>query len=175
MRDLEEILLIDGYNIINGWPILTESAMDDLDLARNQLINIMMDYQGYIGGKIIIVFDAYNSNELKEKIELYNDGKVEVVFTRKHETADHYIERYVTNVPKYQKVSVATSDGLEQTMVMARGAIRISARELLERVKLAQNEINKKYIEKPKVKSNTLRDLASPEVVAVLERLRRER
>jgi len=167
--------LIDGYNIINAWPELAEAAKDDLDLARSRLINIMMDFQGYCGNLIIIVFDAYNSDAAKETLEFYNDGRVEVVFTRKHETADHYIERYVSTVPKYQKISVATSDGLQQTIVMAKGAVRISARELLSRVQLAQKEINKNYLDKPKVKSNTLRDLASPEIVEILERLRRER
>ena len=173
MRGLLDILLVDGYNIINAWPDLRKTIGHSLEDARGQLLDIMQDFQGYTGYRIIVVFDAHMIKGGIEKKE--TAGNVEVVYTRENETADRYIERWTDGIQKNMHVMVATSDFLQQTIVMARGAVRISARELLEQVKHYQKKINSEYLEKPKPKSNTLKDWASPEIMEVLERWRRQR
>ena len=134
MRAMQEILLVDGYNIIHAWSDLKTTAEYSLEDARHALLEIMQDYQGYSGYRIIVVFDAHMIPGGLEKKEII--GGVEVVYTRENETADRYIERFVDGLPEYVRVMVATSDYLQQTIVMSRGAVRISARELLEQVRL---------------------------------------
>lgn len=168
-----EILLVDGYNIINSWPQLRQTALDSLDNARKQLIDILQDYQGYKGLKIIVVFDAHLTKGGQEKKEAYGD--LEVVYTREHESADHYIERWTDSITRHMRVTVATSDFLQQTIILSKGATRISARELLEQVQLTQKEIAKQYLKRIRPKSNTLEDWASPEIIEILERWRRQR
>lgn len=168
-----EILLVDGYNILNAWPDLKKAAEHSFNDARQQLLDIMQDYQGYKGYRIIVVFDAHLIKGGLEKKE--TAGEVEIVYTRENETADHYIERWTDGIQKNMHVTVATSDFLQQTIILSRGATRISARELLDQVKLFQREIGRDYLEKPKPKSNALENWASPEVKETLERWRRQR
>lgn len=141
----EEILLIDGYNIIFAWDELKEMSKLNLEAARDMLIDILRNYHGYTGMKIILVFDAYKQKGTPEHIEIYEDMKV--VFTKENETADRYIETFVTENAKNYKITVATSDGLEQTMVFGQGALRMPARELKERIK-DTNKAIKEFISK---------------------------
>lgn len=170
---MTDILLVDGYNIINAWPALRQMAKENLDDARKQLVDILLDYQGYMGIKIILVFDAHLTRGRREKRELYGD--LEVVFTKEDESADHYIERWTDGITRNMRVTVATSDYLQQTIVLSKGATRISARELLEQIQEARKDMAKEYLEKPKPKSNTLEDHANPEIIEILERWRRHR
>jgi predicted RNA-binding protein with PIN domain len=169
---LREILLVDGYNIIHAWSELKRIAQDSLEDARHALVEIMQDFQGYLGYRIIIVFDAHMIQGGLEKKEIF--GGVEVVYTKENETADRYIERMVDGIPKNVRVMVATSDYLQQTIVMSRGAVRISARELMEQVKHYRKSLVKEYLEKPEPKSNTLEDWAEPEVAKILNRWRKQ-
>ena len=168
-----DILLVDGYNIINAWPDLRRTAEHSLEDARGQLLDIMQDFQGYNGYRIIVVFDAHMIKGGIEKRETM--GNVEVVYTKENETADHYIERWTDGIQKNMHVMVATSDFLQQRIVMAKGAVRISARELLEQVEDFQRKIAREYLEKPKPKSNMLKDSVDPEIIRVLERWRKQR
>ena len=124
------MLVVDGYNILNA----REGAMDGtLADARDRLIAQLEDYAGYSGQKILLVFDAWQSDRLQRSSEEH--GPLTVVFTRKGETADHYIERYCETVVRdvesgRLELRVATSDALEQTVVLGRGAGRVSAREI---------------------------------------------
>ncbi len=172
MRAMQEILLVDGYNIIHAWSDLKTTAEYSLEDARHALLEIMQDYQGYSGYRIIVVFDAHMIPGGLEKKEII--GGVEVVYTRENETADRYIERFVDGLSEYVRVMVATSDYLQQTIVMSRGAVRISARELLEQVRLFKRDIKKEYLDKPEPKSNTLEEWASPEVAKILDRWRKQ-
>ena len=117
MRAMQEILLVDGYNIIHAWSDLKTTAEYSLEDARHALLEIMQDYQGYSGYRIIVVFDAHMIPGGLEKKEII--GGVEVVYTRENETADRYIERFVDGLPEYVRVMVATSDYLQQTIVMS--------------------------------------------------------
>ena len=170
---MKEVLLVDGYNIIHAWPELKEISKLSLEEARHALVEIMQDFQGYKAYQIIVVFDAYMiSGGLEKKLKY---GQVEVVFTKENETADHYIERWADVAPKNVQVFVATSDHLQQTIELSRGAVRVSARELWDQVKSFRKEIGKIYLEKPEIRSNPLENWASPEIIEVLERWRRQR
>jgi len=170
---LEEILIVDGYNIIHAWPDLKKIAQYSLEEARHSLLEILQDFQGYKGYRIIVVFDAHMTKGGLEKRE--TAGNVEVIFTREGETADHFIERWTDGIQKNMHVMVATSDFLQQTIVMSRGAVRISARELLDQIELSKKKIDDEYLRKPKPKTNPLGDWAKPEIADILERWRRQR
>ena len=128
-----EFLLVDGYNIINAWPELSEEVRNvDLASARDRLIDIMADYAASTGISVIIVFDAHQVEKNTRTIQ--NIDGVEVVYTKSGETADHYIEKVVDAIGREVKVKVAASDWIEQQIVIGRGGHRISARELYQEV-----------------------------------------
>ncbi len=170
---LREYLVVDGYNVINAWPELKKIADDSLEDARQRLVDILRDYQGYKGIGVIIVFDAHMTDSPLGHTEQY--GKVQVVYTKKHETADHYIERWVNEHSKNKNVWVATSDFLEQTIIMSRGGIRMSARELRDEIQRLRRERDRKYILKKEVNTNNLGDRIDPDILGKLEAWRRKR
>lgn len=132
-------LLIDGYNMIFSWPDLKKLAAEGLRFARMRLIDRIANYQAYMEYDATLVFDAYKVIGALEKTENYGDLKV--VYTKEGETADRYIERTVAQLPKGSKVMVATSDQLEQISILGHGGMRIPAREFLEYVENAEEEI----------------------------------
>lgn len=168
----DEYLLVDGYNIIFSWETLKKIAENSLEEARDKLIDILGDYQGYKKINLILVFDAHKVKGGVGSIYRYND--IFVVYTKEAETADNYIERTTTVMRGKYKVKVATSDGLEQVIIMSKGAIRISARELEEDVKLAKKHIREKINEIKPVKNNMLIDNLDRETAAWLEKMRRQ-
>ncbi len=129
----EEYLLVDGYNIIYAWDELRELAKDNLDGARGRLMDILCNYQGYYGMHLILVFDAYKVRGNPGSTARYHN--IDVVYTKEAETADQYIEKVTHEIGRKYRVRVATSDGLEQLIIMGSGAIRISAGDLYEEVK----------------------------------------
>lgn len=128
-----EYLFVDGYNIINSWENLRELSSLSLEVAREELINIMAEYQHYCDVKVIIVFDAHMVKTNSGKVE--NIKGVEVVFTKENETADQYIEKVLDEIGRVKSVRVATSDWMEQQIILGRGGTRISARELEAEIK----------------------------------------
>ena len=132
-------MLVDGYNIIFAWDELKELAKDNLNMARDRLIDILCNYQGFKQCNLILVFDAYKVKGnvgSAEKIDNIN-----VVYTKEAETADMYIEKITHEIGKKHRVRVATSDNLEQIIILGNGATRLSANELLQEVKLAEKTI----------------------------------
>ena len=142
----EAVLLIDGYNMIFAWDELKEMSKLNLESARNLLIETLCNYQGYRGENIIVVFDAYKQPGNIGMSEMIND--VKVVYTKEGETADQYIEKYVLEHVNKMKITVATSDGLEQMMIFGQGALRMSARELRQRILDTNAEIRERYLQK---------------------------
>ncbi len=140
------VLLIDGYNVIFAWDELKEMSKLNLEAARSLLIETLQNYQGYTGEAMILVFDAYKQVGNIGMTEKY--GELTVVYTREGQTADQYIEKYVLENVKKQKITVATSDGLEQMMIFGQGALRMPVRELQERVLSASREIRERYLGK---------------------------
>lgn len=125
---LPECLLVDGYNIIYSWDSLKKAAAENLDSAREMLINMLCNYQGYRKCLLILVFDAYkvkkNMGSIEKKDNIY------IVYTKEAQTADNYIEKVTHDLTQNYQVYVATSDALEQTIIASKGGMRISAREL---------------------------------------------
>ena len=134
-----EYLLVDGYNIIFSWDELKRIAADNIDLARSMLVNTMCNYQGVKQCEVIVVFDAYKIKSSSREVEKYNN--ISIVYTREAETADMYIEKISHELSRKHRVRVATSDGLEQLIILGNGAYRITASELLEEVKLTDKLI----------------------------------
>ncbi len=134
-----EYLLVDGYNIIHSWDRLKQYAKENLDLARSQLINIMCNYQGFKQCEVIVVFDAYKLPYHANEIEKVNG--ITVVYTKTAETADTYIEKTAHQLSKTHRVKVATSDGLEQIIILGAGALRMTANELLDEVNSVEEAI----------------------------------
>lgn len=135
----EDYLLVDGYNIIFAWEELSELAKVNLDSARGKLMDILSNYQGYRKMTLILVFDAYKVKGNPGSVFLYHN--VNVVYTKEAETADQYIEKVTHEIGRKHRVAVATSDGLEQLIIMGQGARRISARELKEEIMSTNQEL----------------------------------
>lgn len=138
-----DYLLVDGYNIIFAWEDLKKIADDNLDAARGELINRMCNYQGYDGSELILVFDAYRVKGKHREVEKYCN--INIVYTKESETADSYIERVTHELSKNHRVRVATSDGIEQMIILGNGAMRISATEFRKRYEAAERSI-REYI-----------------------------
>ncbi len=141
-----EYLLVDGYNIIFAWEDLKKVAQSSLELARSQLIDRLRNYQGFRQHPVIVVFDAYKVKNNPGSIERFGD--LSVVYTKEAETADMYIERVTHELGKKHKVRVATSDGLEQVIILGHGALRVSAENFLTEVKQAEAAI-REYLNHP--------------------------
>lgn len=140
----EEYLLVDGYNIIFAWEELSSLAKSDLNAARCRLMDILCNYQALCKMHLILVFDAYRVKGNPGSVERYHN--IDVVYTKEVETADQYIERVTHEMSrKNHRVRVATSDGLEQIIIMGAGAIRVSARELLEEIRAAEKEMRENF------------------------------
>lgn len=139
----KKYFLVDGYNVIFAWEELNEIAKVNLDGARGRLMDIMCNYQGYIDQELILVFDAYRIKGHREEVVDYHN--IHVVYTREAETADAYIERTTHDMAKEHQVTVATSDRLEQMIVVGDGARRISARELETEVERINREAMEQF------------------------------
>ncbi len=165
-----DVLLVDGYNMIGAWEELKALRDDDLEQARNILIDKMAEYQAYRKRRVIIVFDAYEVRGAEHKHEKY---RVEVIFTKENETADECIERLIKEFKNVRtKVYVATSDYAEQRTIFAQGAYRISARELWIEISNIQKEI-KNDIKLHKEGKRTQKIPISEDVLKVFEEWRR--
>ncbi|WP_134702154.1 NYN domain-containing protein [Ammoniphilus sp. YIM 78166] len=139
---MEELLIVDGYNMIGAWPKLAAMKKNELGRARDELLTILSEYQAYAGYKIVVVFDAHQVPGMGKKINQY---KIDIYYTKENETADEVVERLVKKeASRKRRVTVATSDYTEQRMSFGYGALRKSARELLEDIEKAKKSISKK-------------------------------
>lgn len=134
-----EYLLIDGYNVIFAWEHLKELTERSLDGARQVLINILCNYQGYSKCNLILVFDAYRVKGQYREVETVN--RISIVYTKEAETADMYIEKVTHKLAKNNRVRVVTSDALEQMIILGNGALRVPSLAFLEEVRQAEEEI----------------------------------
>ena len=139
----EEYLLVDGYNMIFAWDELRSLAQDDIHIAQDRLKEMLSNYQGLAGCTVILVFDAYKVEGHREEVIRYHN--IYVVFTKEAETADQYIEKTVHRIARNNRVTVATSDGLEQIIILGQGAVRMSARGLLEEIRRADAEMHTEW------------------------------
>ncbi len=163
--DVEEYLLVDGYNIIFAWEELHELSKINIEGARGKLMDILCNYQGYKKNTIILVFDGYKVPGNPGEVIKYHN--IYVVYTKEAETADQFIEKTVPEIAKKHRVSVATSDALEQMIILGQGAQRISARELLEEIKITNQQMREEHIQVTKAAKQYLFE-GLPENVAEL-------
>lgn len=140
----KEYLLVDGYNVIFAWDDLKALAAVNIDSARDKLVDIMSNYQGYVGCELILVFDAYKVKQNPGSITKH--GNIHVVYTKEAETADMYIEKTTHELGRKYKVTVASSDGLEQLIIMGQGALRMSSRGLREEVERVNRILRDDYL-----------------------------
>ncbi len=151
----EEYLLVDGYNVIFAWEELKELAQASIDGARGRLLDILCNYQAIKKCNLIAVFDAYRVQGHRTEIVDYHN--IHVVYTKEAETADQYIEKFAHENGRKCRITVATSDGLEQIIIRGQGCSLISARELQEEIRLANESICREYEEnQPRGKSYLL-------------------
>jgi predicted RNA-binding protein with PIN domain len=168
---LEEYLLVDGYNIIFAWEDLSELAKTNIDAARDKLMDIMCNYQGYKKNHLILVFDAYKVAGGRGEVFRYHN--IHVVYTKEAETADQYIEKTAHTIGRRHHVTVATSDALEQIIIMGAGADRLSARDLRTEVEQMQHELRETYMKQPaKGSRNYLFDHVDEDLGQLLEEVR---
>lgn len=134
-----EYLLVDGYNVIFAWDELNALSKESLDAARHKLMDILCNYQGFQKCVLILVFDAYRVPGSPGSIEQYHN--IHVVYTKEAETADMFIERVTHEIGRNRRVRVATSDGMEQIIILGHGALRVSARMFHEEVQNVEKQI----------------------------------
>ena len=135
-----EYLLVDGYNIIYAWEELKQAARTSLDAARQMLMDILSNYQGFQKSVVILVFDAYKVPRGIQDVYKYHN--IYVVYTKEAETADTYIERATYEIGKHHRVRVATSDGAEQLIILGHGALRLSATTFKAEVEQVSGQID---------------------------------
>lgn len=166
----KEYLLVDGYNIIFAWEDLKELAAVNIDGAREKLMDILCNYQGFKKSTLILVFDAYKVKGNPGSVETYHN--IHVVYTKEAETADQYIEKTVHEIGRKYRVTVATSDQLEQVIILGQGGQRMSARELLEDVIEVSHQIRETARKKRSSDKNYLFDHLDEETATRMERIR---
>jgi uncharacterized protein len=165
-----DILLVDGYNIIGTWPELKLLKDHDLPAARDRLVERMAEYQAYWGYRVIVVFDAQYVQGTEKK---FKDHKVEVIFTKKNETADERIEKLAISLNNRRtQIHVATSDYTEQWAIFGQGALRKSARELLIEMSTVEKGI-KKNVKQIQEKKPASKIPISEEMAEIFEKWRR--
>lgn len=169
---MKPLLYVDGYNIIGAWPEAEKNAWP-LDECRDRLIRLLEDYAGYTGQEVWVVFDGYKAARPQRSVEARQE--LTVVYTKSGETADHFIERMCQQLPRYREARVATSDGVEQTLALGRGATRLSARELWRELRLERSS-GRSRSRTPSAREQTPISAAlSAEQYAKLEELRRQK
>ena len=168
----KEYLLVDGYNIIHAWEDFRSLSEVNMDAARDKLADLLSDYSGATGCTLILVFDAYRVKGGTEHTLKYHN--IHVVYTREAETADQYIEKTVHEIGRKYHVTVASSDGLEQMIILGEGARRMPASELREEIRLTAAENREAYTEKSSLGSKRyLFDDADSALAGTIDKIRR--
>lgn len=166
----EEYLLVDGYNIIFSWEELNELAKENIHAACDKLMDVLSNYQGYRKCTLILVFDAYKVEGHVEEIITYHN--IYVVYTKEAETADQYIEKTVHRIGRQYQVTVATSDGLEQVIIMGQGAHRISAQGLKKEIEDTEKTAREEWHQRRQSSKTYLFDHMSEEMQEQMEKIR---
>ena len=166
----EQYLLVDGYNIIFSWEDLNELSRVNMEGARSKLADLLCNYQGYRKCHVILVFDAYKVEGNHGEVVKYHN--IHIVYTKEAETADQYIEKTVHAIGRKYGVTVATSDGLEQVIILGQGARRLSARGLREEIEAASIEIRGDYLNRQGPTKNLLIHQLPGEMAELMEDVR---
>ena len=171
-KKFTDYLIVDGYNVINAWSDLNEMAKVDLEGAREKLNFILGEYAAFSGIYTIVVYDAYRvKTHTKREEEI---GNLKIVYTKEKQTADSYIEKFITEFgpKKHLSIRVASDDMAEQQMVLGKGGSRITTRELNIEVQRSNTKI-KTTTKTKKTEKNTLEDVVDTDVLRKLEEIRK--
>lgn len=169
---MKPLLYVDGYNVIGAWAQAQKHGWP-LDECRDRLTHLLEDYAGYTDQEVWLVFDGHKADRPVRSVE--RRPALTVVYTKHGETADQFIEHMCQNLPRYREARVATSDSTEQTLILGRGATRLSARELLEELHSQRSQGQARHRSAPAPEGSNLRAALSQEVHAQLEHLRRQK
>ena len=166
---MKPLLLVDGYNVIGAWDVPKKEHLS-IDEARERLVHLVADYAGYSGEEVIVVFDGHYTDRMVRSHSTVHG--VEVIFTKHAESADNFIEAQCAAAPKWRQVRVATSDSIEQTVTMGRGAVRISSREFL--MQLTQTRVTGSVrMKEEKISRGDIFSRLPPHQREIFERMRR--
>ncbi len=171
MKGSKEYLFVDGYNVLYSWEVFREDLEEHFEEARDKLIDIMIEYKHYTKIHVVIVFDGHLVKG-GSGCEMTKDG-VEIVFTKERETADNYIERRLDELGGNKRIRVATSDWLEQQIVLGRGGTRVSARELESEIEF-QRRLVKRNMNRLKIESKHSMGRLNEKNMATLKNLLKE-
>lgn len=171
---MDEVLLVDGYNLINAWPELAELMQEDMGHARDRLIEYLAGYGAFKQYQTTIVFDAHQAEGQGSQEQI--TAALAVIYTAEKETADSYIERSAyLQVRQGRRVYVVTNDWAEQLLILGAGAFRIPTRELVQDVRKVQKEIRLGFTDNPaKCQRQELGNRLDAEVAKRLDELRRK-
>ena len=166
---MKPLLLVDGYNVIGAWDVPKKEHLS-IDEARERLVHLIADYAGYSGEEVIVVFDGHYTDRMVRSHTTMHG--VEVIFTKHAESADNFIEAQCEAAPKWRQVRVATSDSVEQTVTMGRGAVRISSREFLLQLTQTRNT-GRVRMKEEKISRGDIFSRLPPHQREIFERMRR--
>lgn len=161
----DSYLLVDGYNIIFSWKELEDLAKADMAAARDKLMEILSDYQGYTKDHLILVFDAYKVEGFQGEVIHWHN--IDVVFTKEAETADQYIEKTAHVIGRKYRVTVATSDGTEQVIIRGQGCLLMSSSELETEVKRVRSQLRGDYLQRESRTGNYLGNYMPEDVKSI--------
>ncbi len=168
----KEYLLVDGYNVIYAWPELKALAAENMDAAKTQLLDVLSNYQGILQCEILVVFDAYRvQGHREEVIDYFN---IRMVYTKEAQPADQYIEKFAYDNKKKYKITVATSDALQQMIVRGSGSLLLSARELKLEIEAAMERVRRTVEQLNMISENRVMDALSAESKEILEKIQQE-
>ena len=166
---MKPLLLVDGYNVIGAWDVPRNEHLS-IDEARERLVHLIADYAGYSGEEVIVVFDGHYTDRMVRSHTTVHG--VEVIFTKHAESADNYIEAQCAAAPKWRHVRVATSDSIEQTVALGRGAVRISSREFL--MQLTQTRaVGRRRMKEEKISRGDIFSRLPPHQREIFDRMRK--
>ena len=170
---MDHFLLVDGYNVIHDVEELRAAAEGSLDMARLMLSDALCEYAALCGRRVVLVFDAHLVADGAGSVEDYRG--IKLVFTKEAQSADRYIERAAHRLARKgaaRRVSVATSDSVEQLIIMASGALRVTPGELWGDMKRAKDEMRARYARTRPVKKNPFEGLLDEETARKLDAMR---
>ncbi len=169
---MDPLLFVDGYNAIGAWRDMQQDSMS-LEEARDRLTSQLEDYAGYTAQEVIVVFDGHLGDRATTSVERRH--ALTVIFTKHGQTADQYIERACGQVPSWREVRVATSDHLEQTMILGKGATRLSSRELWQELSAQRRSLRQNHVSQTTDTKTPLLGGLTDEQKQTLERIRRQK
>ena len=167
---MKEYLLVDGYNIIFAWPELKKQADENLEAARYRLADMLCNYQGYQNIGVILIFDGHKSKGNEGSIFHYHN--IDIVYTKEAQTADNFIELVTQEIGRKTNIRVATSDGMEQIIILGKGAARMSARELKIEIEKTSKSIKQDLEKHYHTGRNSIMDNLPKDMAELLEQLR---